>query len=143
MRNSPVPVGTVPFYQAQEKVQGQTELLNIELFMDTLEEQAEQGVDYFTIHAGILLSHIPLTANHVTGIVSRGDSIMAKWCLHHHKDNFLFTKFDRIFELMKRDDISFSLGGGLRPGSIAYAMMKHNLRNLSLQKKPGLTMCKS
>ena len=121
MRNSPVPVGTVPLYQALEKVNGQPELLNIDLFMDTLEEQAEQGVDYFTIHAGVLLSHIPLTVDRVTGIVSRGGSIMAKWCLHHHKENFLYTEFERICELMKRYDISFSLGDGLRPGSIADA----------------------
>ena len=121
MRNAPVPVGTVPIYQALEKVNGQPELLNIDLFMDTLEEQAEQGVDYFTIHAGVLLRHVPLTAERLTGIVSRGGSIMAKWCLHHHQENFLYTHFERICELMKRYDISFSLGDGLRPGSIADA----------------------
>ena len=121
IRNSPVPVGTVPLYQALEKVNGQPELLNIDIFMQTLTEQAEQGVDYFTIHAGVLLSHVPLTAERLTGIVSRGGSIMAKWCLHHHKENFLYTEFEQICELMKRYDISFSLGDGLRPGCIADA----------------------
>ncbi|RMH42612.1 MAG: phosphomethylpyrimidine synthase ThiC [Deltaproteobacteria bacterium] len=121
LRNSPVPVGTVPIYQALEKVGGVAEDLNIDVFMETLEEQAEQGVDYFTIHAGVLLRHIPLTADRVTGIVSRGGSIMAKWCMYHHKENFLYTEFERICELMKRYDIAFSLGDGLRPGSIADA----------------------
>jgi phosphomethylpyrimidine synthase len=121
LRNSPVPVGTVPLYQALEKVEGQPELLNIDVFMETLQEQAEQGVDYFTIHAGVRLKHIPLTAQRLTGIVSRGGSIMAKWCLDHQKENFLYTEFDRICELMKRYDISFSLGDGLRPGCIADA----------------------
>lgn len=121
IRNSPVPIGTVPIYQALEKVGGRAEKLNIDIFMQTLEEQAEQGVDYFTIHAGVLLRYIPLTAKRVTGIVSRGGSIMAKWCLAHHKENFLYTEFDRICELMKKYDISFSLGDGLRPGSIADA----------------------
>ncbi|MDH5670764.1 MAG: phosphomethylpyrimidine synthase ThiC [Myxococcales bacterium] len=121
LRNSPVPIGTVPIYQALEKVGGKVEALNIDTFMETLEEQAEQGVDYFTIHAGVRLSHIPLTAERVTGIVSRGGSIMAKWCLHHHQENFLYTNFERICELMKRYDIAFSLGDGLRPGSIADA----------------------
>jgi phosphomethylpyrimidine synthase len=121
IRNSPVPIGTVPIYQALEKVKGRAERLDIDIFMETLEEQAEQGVDYFTIHAGVLLRHIPLTQHRVTGIVSRGGSIMAKWCLHHHRENFLYTEFERICELMKKYDISFSLGDGLRPGSIADA----------------------
>ncbi len=121
IRNSPVPVGTVPIYQALEKVDGVPEDLNIDLFLEVLEEQAEQGVDYFTIHAGVLLRYVPLTAERVTGIVSRGGSIMAKWCLAHHKENFLYTEFERICELMARYDVSFSLGDGLRPGSIADA----------------------
>jgi phosphomethylpyrimidine synthase len=121
LRNSPVPVGTVPIYQALEKVGGVPEALNIDVFMDTLVEQAEQGVDYFTIHAGVLLRYIPLTANRVTGIVSRGGSIMAKWCMAHHRESFLYTEFERICELMKKYDIAFSLGDGLRPGSIADA----------------------
>ncbi len=121
LRNSPVPIGTVPIYQALEKVKGKVEDLNIDVFMETLVEQAEQGVDYFTIHAGVLLRHIPLTADRVTGIVSRGGSILAKWCMHYHKENFLYTEFERICELMKKYDISFSLGDGLRPGSIADA----------------------
>jgi phosphomethylpyrimidine synthase len=121
VRNSPVPVGTVPIYQALEKVKGRVEDLTIDVFMDTLEEQAEQGVDYFTIHAGVRLAHIPLTRDRVTGIVSRGGSIMAKWCMAHHRENFLYTEFERICELMRRYDVSFSLGDGLRPGSIADA----------------------
>ncbi|RYC71694.1 phosphomethylpyrimidine synthase ThiC [Spirosoma sordidisoli] len=121
IRNCPVPVGTVPIYQALEKVNGKAEALTWELFRDTLIEQAEQGVDYFTIHAGVLLRYIPLTARRVTGIVSRGGSIMAKWCLAHHKENFLYTHFDEICEIMKAYDVSFSLGDGLRPGSIADA----------------------
>jgi phosphomethylpyrimidine synthase len=121
VRNSPVPVGTVPIYQALEKVKGRVEQLNIDIFMETLTEQAEQGVDYFTIHAGVRLPFVPLTAKRVTGIVSRGGSIMAKWCLHHHRENFLYTEFERICELMKKYDVSFSLGDGLRPGSIADA----------------------
>ena len=121
LRNSPVPVGTVPIYQALEKVEGRIEDLDIELFLDVLEEQAEQGVDYFTIHAGVLLRYVPLTAKRVTGIVSRGGSIMAKWCLSHHRENFLYTHFERICELMKRYDVAFSLGDGLRPGCIADA----------------------
>ncbi|MCY3764427.1 MAG: phosphomethylpyrimidine synthase ThiC [Gemmatimonadetes bacterium] len=121
IRNSPVPIGTVPIYQALEKVGGVAEDLNFDVFMETLVEQAEQGVDYFTIHAGVLLRYIPLTAQRVTGIVSRGGSIMAKWCLAHHKENFLYTHFRDICELMKRYDISFSLGDGLRPGAIADA----------------------
>ncbi|HWB78670.1 MAG TPA: phosphomethylpyrimidine synthase ThiC [Nannocystaceae bacterium] len=121
LRNSPVPIGTVPIYQALEKVKGKPEALDIDVFMETLQEQAEQGVDYFTIHAGVRLHHVPLTAKRTTGIVSRGGSIMAKWCLSHHKENFLYTEFERICELMKRYDISFSLGDGLRPGCIADA----------------------
>ncbi|MCB9871089.1 MAG: phosphomethylpyrimidine synthase ThiC [Planctomycetes bacterium] len=121
LRNAPVPVGTVPIYQALERVGGVVEDLDIELFLAVLEEQAEQGVDYFTIHAGVRLPFIPLTADRVTGIVSRGGSIMAKWCLAHHRENFLYTHFDRICELMQRYDVAFSLGDGLRPGSIADA----------------------
>ncbi|ACY17708.1 phosphomethylpyrimidine synthase ThiC [Haliangium ochraceum] len=121
LRNAPVPVGTVPIYQALEKVGGDPEKLNIDVFMDTLVEQAEQGVDYFTIHAGVLLRYVPLTANRVTGIVSRGGSILAKWCMAHHRENFLYTEFERICELMKKYDVAFSLGDGLRPGSIADA----------------------
>ncbi len=121
LRHSPVPVGTVPIYQALEKVRGRVERLDIRVFLETLTEQAEQGVDYFTIHAGVLLRHVPKTASRLTGIVSRGGSIMAKWCLHHHAENFLYTEFEAICELMKRYDVSFSLGDGLRPGSIADA----------------------
>lgn len=121
IRNSPVPVGTVPIYQALEKVDGKAEELTWEVYRDTLIEQAEQGVDYFTIHAGVLLRYIPLTANRVTGIVSRGGSIMAAWCLAHHEENFLYTHFEEICEIMKAYDVSFSLGDGLRPGSIADA----------------------
>lgn len=121
IRNSHVPIGTVPIYQALEKVNGIAENLTWEIFRDTLIEQAEQGVDYFTIHAGVLLRYVPLTAKRVTGIVSRGGSIMAKWCLAHHKENFLYTHFDEICEIMKAYDVSFSLGDGLRPGSIADA----------------------
>ncbi|SFS45952.1 phosphomethylpyrimidine synthase ThiC [Sphingobacterium wenxiniae] len=121
IRNSPVPIGTVPIYQALEKVKGIPEDLTWEIFRDTLIEQAEQGVSYFTIHAGVLLRYIHLTAKRVTGIVSRGGSIMAKWCLYHHKENFLYTHFEEICEIMKRYDVAFSLGDGLRPGSIADA----------------------
>ncbi len=121
IRNSPVPVGTVPIYQALEKVEGKAEDLTWDVFRDTLIEQAEQGVDYFTIHAGVLLGYIPLTAGRVTGIVSRGGSIMAKWCLSHHKESFLYTNFEETCEIMKAYDIAFSLGDGLRPGSIADA----------------------
>lgn len=121
IRNSPVPIGTVPIYQALEKVNGKAEDLTWEIFRDTLIEQAEQGVDYFTIHAGVLLRYIPLTAKRVTGIVSRGGSIMAKWCLSHHKESFLYTHFEEICEIMKAYDVAFSLGDGLRPGSIADA----------------------
>jgi phosphomethylpyrimidine synthase len=121
LRNSPVPIGTVPIYQALEKVDGKAEDLTWEIFRDTLIEQCEQGVDYFTIHAGVLLEHIPLTARRVTGIVSRGGSILAKWCLAHHKQNFLYTHFEDICLILKAYDVSFSLGDGLRPGSIADA----------------------
>ena len=121
IRNSPVPIGTVPIYQALEKVDGKAEELTWEIYRDTLVEQAEQGVDYFTIHAGVRLPYIPLTADRVTGIVSRGGSILAKWCLAHHQDNFLYTRFEEICEIMKTYDVSFSLGDGLRPGSIADA----------------------
>lgn len=121
IRNSPVPIGTVPIYQALEKVGGIAEDLTWELFRDTLIEQAEQGVDYFTIHAGVLLRYVPLTAKRVTGIVSRGGSILAKWCLAHHKENFLYTHFEDICDIMKAYDVAFSLGDGLRPGSVADA----------------------
>ncbi|HEX7915332.1 phosphomethylpyrimidine synthase ThiC, partial [Rudaea sp.] len=121
LRNSPVPIGTVPIYQALEKCEGDPVKLTWELYKDTLIEQCEQGVDYFTIHAGVRLSYIHLTANRVTGIVSRGGSIMAKWCLAHHKESFLYTHFDEICDLMRKYDVSFSLGDGLRPGSIADA----------------------
>lgn len=119
IRNSPVPIGTVPIYQALDKVGGKAEDLTWEIFKDTLIEQAEQGVDYFTIHAGVLLRYVPLTADRITGIVSRGGSIMAKWCLAHHQENFLYTNFNEICEIMKAYDVSFSLGDGLRPGCIA------------------------
>ncbi len=118
IRNSPVPIGTVPIYQALEKVDGVAEDLTWEIFKDTLIEQAEQGVDYFTIHAGVLLHYVPMTANRLTGIVSRGGSIMAQWCLAHHEENFLYTHFDEICEIMKAYDVSFSLGDGLRPGCV-------------------------
>ena len=121
LRNSPVPIGTVPIYQALEKVNGKAEDLSWEIYRDTLIEQAEQGVDYFTVHAGVLLRYIPLTAKRLTGIVSRGGSIMAKWCLSHHKESFLYTHFEEICAIMKQYDVSFSLGDGLRPGSIADA----------------------
>ncbi len=121
LRNSPVPIGTVPIYQALEKVNGKAEELTWELYRDTLIEQAEQGVDYFTIHAGVLLRYVPLTANRVTGIVSRGGSILAKWCLAHHQENFLYTHFEEICEIMRAYDVAFSLGDGLRPGCLADA----------------------
>ncbi len=121
IRNSPVPIGTVPIYQALEKVEGVAEDLTWEVYRDTLIEQAEQGVDYFTIHAGVLLRYVPMTAKRMTGIVSRGGSIMAKWCLAHHQESFLYTRFDEICEIMKAYDVSFSLGDGLRPGAIADA----------------------
>jgi phosphomethylpyrimidine synthase len=121
LRNSPVPIGTVPIYQAVEKINGKVENLTWEIYRDTLIEQAEQGVDYFTIHAGVLLRYVPLTAKRVTGIVSRGGSIMAQWCLMHHQENFLYTHFEEICEIMKAYDVSFSLGDGLRPGCTADA----------------------
>ena len=130
LRNSPVPIGTVPIYQALEKVHGIAEDLTWEIFRDTLIEQAEQGVDYFTIHAGVRLPYIHLTADRVTGIVSRGGSIMAKWCLAHHKENFLYTHFEEICEIMKAYDVAFSLGDGLRPGSIADANDKAQFAEL-------------
>ena len=133
IRNSPVPIGTVPIYQALEKVGGKPEELTWELFKDTLIEQAEQGVDYFTIHAGVLLRYIPLTAKRMTGIVSRGGSIMAKWCLAHHKENFLYTHFEEICEIMKQYDVSFSLGDGLRPGSLADANDEAQFAELKTQ----------
>jgi phosphomethylpyrimidine synthase len=121
LRNAPVPIGTVPIYQALEKVDGDPVKLDWEVYKDTLIEQCEQGVDYFTIHAGVRLRYVPLTAHRVTGIVSRGGSIMAKWCLAHHKESFLYERFDEICDLMRKYDVSFSLGDGLRPGSIADA----------------------
>jgi phosphomethylpyrimidine synthase len=121
VRNAPVPIGTVPIYQALEKVGGKAEELTWEIYRDTLIEQAEQGVDYFTVHAGVLLRYVPLTANRITGIVSRGGSILAKWCLSHHQENFLYTHFDDICEIMKAYDVTFSLGDGLRPGCTADA----------------------
>ncbi len=130
IRNSPVPIGTVPIYQALEKVGGEPEKLTWELYRDTLIEQCEQGVDYFTIHAGVRLHYIPLTVDRVTGIVSRGGSILAKWCLAHHKENFLYTHFEEICEIMKAYDVSFSLGDGLRPGSIADANDKAQFAEL-------------
>ncbi len=133
LRNSPVPIGTVPIYQALEKVNGKAEDLTWELFRDTLIEQAEQGVDYFTIHAGVLLRFIPLTASRMTGIVSRGGSIMAKWCLAHHEENFLYTHWDDICDIMASYDVSFSIGDGLRPGSIADANDKAQFGELETQ----------
>ncbi|MFK5987057.1 MAG: phosphomethylpyrimidine synthase ThiC [Pseudomonadota bacterium] len=130
IRNSPVPIGTVPIYQALEKVNGKSEDLTWELFRDTLIEQAEQGVDYFTIHAGVLLRYVPLTAKRLTGIVSRGGSIMAKWCLAHHQESFIYTHFEEICEIMKAYDVAFSLGDGLRPGSIADANDEAQLSEL-------------
>jgi phosphomethylpyrimidine synthase len=121
LRNSPVPIGTVPIYQALEKVNGKVEDLNWEIYRDTLIEQAEQGVDYFTIHAGLLLHHVPMTADRVTGIVSRGGSILAKWCLTYHQENFLYTHFEEICEILKAYDVAVSLGDGLRPGCLADA----------------------
>jgi phosphomethylpyrimidine synthase len=133
LRNSPVPIGTVPIYQALEKVNGKAEELTWELYRDTLIEQAEQGVDYFTIHAGVLLRFIPLTANRMTGIVSRGGSIMAKWCLAHHQESFLYTHWDEICEIMAAYDVSFSIGDGLRPGSIADANDEAQFAELKTQ----------
>jgi phosphomethylpyrimidine synthase len=133
LRNSPVPIGTVPIYQALEKVDGKAEELTWEVYRDTLIEQCEQGVDYFTVHAAVLLRHIPLTANRVTGIVSRGGSIMAKWCLAHHQESFLYTRFPEICEIMAAYDVSFSLGDGLRPGSIADANDEAQFAELKTQ----------
>ena len=133
IRNSPVPIGTVPLYQALEKVDGKAEELTFDIYMDTILEQAEQGVDYFTIHAGVLLRYIPLTTERLTGIVSRGGSIMAKWCLAHHKENFLYTRFRDLCEVMKQYDIAFSLGDGLRPGCIADANDKAQFAELETQ----------
>ena len=133
IRNSPVPIGTVPIYQALEKVGGSPEDLTWEIYRDTLVEQAEQGVDYFTVHAGVLLRYIPMTAKRLTGIVSRGGSIMAKWCLAHHKESFLYTHFEEICEIMKQYDVSFSLGDGLRPGSIADANDEAQFAELKTQ----------
>lgn len=133
IRNSPVPIGTVPIYQALEKVDGKPEDLTWEIYRDTIIEQAEQGVDYFTVHAGVLLRYIPMTAKRLTGIVSRGGSIMAKWCLAHHKENFLYTHFEELCEIMKQYDVSFSLGDGLRPGSIADANDEAQFAELKTQ----------
>ncbi len=133
LRNSPVPIGTVPIYQALEKVNGKAEDLTWEIFRDTLIEQAEQGVDYFTIHAGVLLRFVPMTASRMTGIVSRGGSIMAKWCLAHHKENFLYTHWDDICDIMAAYDVAFSIGDGLRPGSIADANDKAQFGELEVQ----------
>jgi phosphomethylpyrimidine synthase len=133
IRNSPVPIGTVPIYQALEKVGGKAEELTWEIYRDTLIEQCEQGVDYFTVHAGVLLRYVPLTANRVTGIVSRGGSIMAKWCLAHHQESFLYTRFREICEIMRAYDVSFSLGDGLRPGSIADANDEAQFAELQTQ----------
>ena len=133
IRNSPVPIGTVPIYQALEKVGGKAEELTWEVYRDTLIEQCEQGIDYFTVHAGVLLRFIPLTANRVTGIVSRGGSIMAKWCLAHHQESFLYTRFHEICEIMAAYDVSFSLGDGLRPGSIADANDEAQFAELKTQ----------
>ena len=133
IRNSPVPIGTVPIYQALEKVGGKAEELTWEIYRDTLIEQAEQGVDYFTIHAGVLLRYIPLTAQRMTGIVSRGGSIMAKWCLAHHQESFLYTHWDEICEIMAAYDVSFSIGDGLRPGSIADANDEAQFAELKTQ----------
>ncbi|HEY7791048.1 MAG TPA: phosphomethylpyrimidine synthase ThiC [Vicinamibacterales bacterium] len=133
LRNAPVPIGTVPIYQALEKAGGKPEDLTWEIYRDTLIEQAEQGVDYFTVHAGVLLRYIPMTARRVTGIVSRGGSIMAKWCLAHHQENFTYTHFEEICEIMKAYDVSFSLGDGLRPGSIADANDEPQFAELKTQ----------
>ena len=133
VRNSPVPVGTVPIYQALEKVGGVPEELTFDLFMETVIEQAEQGVDYFTIHAGVLLSYIPMTADRLTGIVSRGGAILAKWCLAHHEENFLYTNFHELCDVMRRYDVAFSLGDGLRPGCIADANDEAQFAELETQ----------
>src|SRR5438046_8328486 len=133
LRNSPVPIGTVPIYQALEKVDSRPEELTWDIYRDTLVEQAEQGVDYFTVHAGVLLRYIPLTANRLTGIVSRGGSIIAKWCLAHHRESFLYTHFREICEIMRSYDVSFSLGDGLRPGSIKDANDEAQFAELKTQ----------
>src|SRR5437867_4411809 len=133
LRNSAVPIGTVPIYQALEKVDGKAEELTWEIYRDTLIEQAEQGVDYFTVHAGVLLRYIPMTANRVTGIVSRGGSIMAKWCLAHHRESFLYTHWDDMCDIMAAYDVSFSIGDGLRPGSIADANDEAQFGELKVQ----------
>ena len=133
LRNSPVPIGTVPIYQALEKVGGKAEELTWEIYRDTLIEQCEQGVDYFTIHAGVLLRFIPMTARRATGIVSRGGSILAKWCLAHHQENFTYTHWDEICEIMAAYDVSFSIGDGLRPGSIADANDEAQFAELKAQ----------
>jgi phosphomethylpyrimidine synthase len=130
IRNSPVPIGTVPIYQALEKVDGKPEDLTWEIYRDTIVEQCEQGVDYFTVHAGVLLRYIPLTAKRVTGIVSRGGSILAAWCLAHHEENFLYTNFEELCEILSTYDVAFSLGDGLRPGSIADANDEAQLSEL-------------
>ena len=146
IRNCPVPVGTVPIYQALEKVHGIAERLNWEVFRDTLIEQAEQGVDYFTIHAGVLLRYVSMTAERLTGIVSRGGSIHAKWNLYHHQENFAYEHFREICEICAQYNVSLSLGDGLRPGSILMPMTKHKCPNLqhlvNSQKLLGNTMCK-
>jgi len=133
IRNAAVPIGTVPIYQALEKVGGRPEDLTWEIYRDTLVEQAEQGVDYFTVHAGVLLRYVPMTARRVTGIVSRGGSIMAKWCLAHHQENFTYSRFPEICEIMRAYDVSFSLGDGLRPGSIADANDQAQFAELKTQ----------
>ena len=147
IRNSPVPIGTVPIYQALEKVNGVPEDLTWEVYRDTLIEQCEQGVDYFTVHAGVLLRYVPMTANRMTGIVSRGGSIMAKWCLAHHQESFLYTHFRDICEIMAEYDVSFSLGDGLRPGSLADANDEAQFAELYTQgnspKSPGSTTSRS
>ena len=143
LRNAPVPIGTVPIYQALEKVGGRPEELTWEIYRDTLIEQAEQGVDYFTVHAGVLLRYVPMTARRLTGIVSRGGSIIAKWCLAHHQESFLYTHFREICEIMQAYDVSFSLGDGLRPGSIADANDEAQFAELKTQgeltRSPGST----
>jgi phosphomethylpyrimidine synthase len=133
LRNSPVPIGTVPIYQALEKVDGVPEELTWEIYRDTIIEQCEQGVDYFTVHAGVLLRFIPMTANRLTGIVSRGGSILAKWCMAHHKENFTYTNFPELCEIMAAYDVSFSLGDGLRPGSIRDANDEAQFAELKVQ----------
>ena len=143
LRNSPVPIGTVPIYQALEKVGGKPEELTWEIYRDTLVEQAEQGVDYFTVHAGVRLRYVPLTAKRVTGIVSRGGSILAKWCLAHHQENFLYTHFDEICEIMKAYDVSFSLGDGLRPGIRSTLISVFLLARLPIQFESYLLMLSS